>query len=165
VGNGDIKGADAALKVLGEPGHRELDATELWRAFEHGYVDRLARKVEVGRFRPLVDLQSWLAQVEVHLGPDMLLGGAAAAQRLGLDIQAATAALHVSSWDAATLRRMRLVPDASGPVVVRSQFGTVNGDGPLVRPILLRAELLLERDERLDASRIELAQRIQRDLP
>ena len=138
---------------------------EVWRAFEHGYVDRLARKLEVGRFRPLVDLQTWLEQTETHLGPDVLLGGGAAAQRFGLDIQAATASLHVSSWDAARLGQMRLVPDAMGPVVVRSQFGTVNGSGPVAHPILVRAELLLERDERLDGCRAELATRIQQDLP
>lgn len=147
--------------LLGEPGRREIDAVQLWRAFEHGYVDRLASKVEVGRFRPLVDLQTWLKQIDARFGPEVLLGGAAGAQRLGLDIHAATAALHVSSWDTDSLRLLRLVPDGTGTVVVRSQFGTVNGTGPLVHPILMRAELLLERDERLDGGRAELARRIE----
>ena len=168
VGLGTAARAVRLLKtrgwLLGEPGHRELQVFELWHAFEHGFVDRLASKIEIGRFRPLTGLQEWLNETEQHMGPEVLLGGAAAAQKLGLDIHAATATLHVRSWEALNLSQMRLIPDAKGPVVVRSQFGTANGEGPLAHPILVRAELLLDRDERLDDCRAKLAKSIQRDL-
>ncbi len=150
---------------MGEPGRRELDFVELWRAFERGYVDRLASKLEHGRYRPLESFKEWLRHIEPELGEGIHLGGAAAAEALGLDIVAATAALHVVEWDAPVLRRVQLVPDSLGPVVVRAQFGSVAGGGPLAHPILIRAELLLDRDERLDACRTALTEQIRGTFP
>lgn len=142
----------------------------LWNAWETGWLDRLASNLFVTRavapsHRSIQDWLAWWRETAVD---GVYIGGELGAQLLGTDIQAATATLHVRHWDASMLSSLRLVPAETGPFTVREVFGTLTGcpDAPgVAHPMLVRAELLSIPDERLDASREQLATRIAAELP
>ena len=131
-----------------------------------GYVDRLGARLHVTQAAAPAHqtLADWLKSKRSKLGPDRaLLGGELGAQHLGLNVVAATATIHVRTWDASTLKALQLAPSPRGPITVRRIFGDLNADPDrpqLADPLLLRAELLAIPDERLDACRAELAARV-----
>ena len=140
----------------------------LWRAWEGGWVDRLAAKLFITRatapsHRTLLDWSDLARSVE-----HVLVGGEVAAQRRGTFIVSETATVHVREWNAATMAQLRLVPDDTGSITVRQRFGALDEDPDhpgLAHPMLVRADLLTVLDERLDGTRQQLAEHILRDLP
>jgi hypothetical protein len=153
---------------LAKMGHSHVltDADAFLRAWEFGYPDRLRPALELGRAATpgARSVQAWADAVASELGSEGLLGGELAAERMGADIVAVTATLHVPRWDAETMRRFRLVPAKEGPIAIRQTFGTVSHapvPPSLADPLLVRAELLSIDDERLDAARGFLRQQIE----
>jgi hypothetical protein len=151
-------------------GHQRLllQPEALWRAWEGGWVDRLAAKLFITRASAPSHstLQEWgdLASGVEHV----LIGGELAAERLGTGIVAESATLHVHDWNATTMAQVRLVPDDRGTITIRQRFGTLDEDlhhNGHAHPILVRADLITVVDERLDATRHQLAEQIQRALP
>lgn len=110
-------------------------------------------------------LSAWQQAFGERLGTETgLLGGELAAQVLGADIMATTAALHVARWDTDLMRMLRLVPFSEGVITIRRQMGALDHDVTrpgLADPLLVRVELLTIADERLDASRQMLSEIIQ----
>ena len=150
------------IRHLGRQGHPVTDGEGLLRAWELGYLDRLAIRLHTTQARPLgfPFIQDWGRRV-VSLGDaePTLLGGGLAAELLGMDLIASTAAVHVADWDATTMKRLRLAPAKTGPVTVLSTFGTDNAhprSPHLADPLLIRAALMGISDERLDPVRAEL---------
>ena len=151
-------------------GHQRLlvRPETLWRAWEGGWVDRLATKLFITRattpsHRTLLDWSDLASSVE-----HVLIGGGVAAQRRGTGIVAETATVHVREWNAATMAQLRLAPDDTGSITVRQRFGALDEDPDhpgLAHPMLVRADLLTVLDERLDGTRQQLAEHILRDLP
>ena len=144
---------------LGRRGQRVVKWRDLWAAWELGYIDRLANKLFITHaIHPAhASLQEWVE--DTAFGESALLGGELGAQRWGGEIRASTGVVHVREWDAATMRQLRLLPAANGPLVVRQMFGDCNHDPvdpSLADPMLMRAELLLIPDERLDGTRARL---------
>ena len=155
------------LRHLGRSGHPVTDPDGLRRAFELGFLDRLSVKLYITRARPVGprSLHQWGEQLlSRDDAADGLLGGGLAAEQLGADLSASTAAVHVPRWDAAVMRQLRLLPDDSGPVTVMQAFGSDNAhpDHPrLADPLLIRASLLGIVDERLLPARTTLLEHIQ----
>ena len=150
------------IRHLGRQGHPVADGEGLLRAWELGYLDRLAIRLHTTQARPLgfPSIQDWGRRM-VGLGDakPMLLGGGLAAELLGMDLVASTAVVHVDDWDAATMKRLRLGPAKTGSVTVLSTFGTDNAhpQSPhLADPLLIRAALMGISDERLDPARAGL---------
>ncbi|MEZ4317941.1 MAG: type IV toxin-antitoxin system AbiEi family antitoxin [Myxococcota bacterium] len=142
----------------------------LWRAWEMGWIDRLAARLLVTRaVAPShASVQDWRRWWTASPHPEVLVGGELGAQLLGTGIVAETATLHVERWDASMLARLRLVPATGGPFTVRQVFGDLAGDPDapgVAHPMLVRADLLTILDERLDESRETLARRIESQLP
>jgi hypothetical protein len=147
--------------------HPLTDPEGFLRAWEFGYQDRLRAALELGpaAIPGARTVQAWAEGLASQFGPEWgLLGGELAAERMGTDIVATTATLHVPRWDAETLKRFRVVPAKEGPIAVFQTFGTVlhAPDAPsLADPLMVRAELLAIDDDRLDTARAELRQRIE----
>jgi len=143
----------------------------LWKAWEGGWVDRLASKLYVatavapGHPSP----HDWLQSVQAKLPPETaLLGGELAAEQLGAQIRAETATLHVREWNARTMATLKLVPSPAGSFTIRKCFGDLNHFDlvpSMAHPLLIRAELLSFADERLDDARSFVAERIAEGLP
>ena len=151
------------IRHLGRQGHPIADGEGLRRAWELGYLDRLAIRLHTTMARPLgfASIQDWGRRV-VDVPGDAeptLLGGGLAAELLGMNLVASTAVVHVAGWNATTMKRLRLVPVQSGPVTVLRTFGTDNAhpQSPhLADPLLVRAALMGISDERLDPARAAL---------
>ncbi|MFT5587680.1 MAG: hypothetical protein ACI9VR_005293 [Cognaticolwellia sp.] len=137
------------------------DLPGLLQAFEFGYVDRLANKHFLSKAVPVGEsLETWSGRVRERFeGQGLLLGGGLAASELGLDLVDSSATLHVKAWDAQTMRALRLAPSQTGPLVIRRTFGSDNhwaGESGFTDPLLIRAELSLLQDERVQRAREQL---------
>lgn len=153
------------IRRLGRHGVAIIDPDALISAWEMGYVDRLVSKLTLTNAVPgHSTLQQWATTLTpIKFNGSDLLGGELAAQLLGLDIIASTATVHVSSWDAETMRRLRLIPSPKGPVRVLRAFGSRNPSRDLPHfadPLLIRGELLLIPDERLNSARSDLLTKV-----
>lgn len=138
---------------------RELvNRDELLERWEIGYAETLRPKLYMGRFAgpgPLEDLVDMAGR-----GPDVLVGGELGAARVTGVTRPTTATLHTRLTARETARALKLVPAADGPTTMVRQFGTENA-GPghgLADPLLLRAELLVQGDDRL----LEMADALKR---
>lgn len=170
--------ASMAVKALDERGwvgnlgrqRVVLRPEALWKAWEMGWIDRLASQLFVTHaVAPAHEsVQAWRRWWSESPPVDVLVGGELGAQLLATDLVAETATLHVRRWDASMLTTLRLVPAERGPFTIRETFGDLNGCSRtpgIAHPMLVRAELLSLLDERLDASREALARQIESELP
>ncbi len=149
------------IRHLGRRGHPVSDPDALRHAFELGYLDRLAASLLITTARPVgfPSLQDWGRRLISQEDTPALLGGGLAAEQLGMDLVASTAAVHVRQWDADTIQRLRLAPTSGGPVTVLRLFGTDNPHPQrpqLADPLLIRAALMGIPDERLQPARAGL---------
>lgn len=145
-------GADGTLR-LGK-------VEELRRQWEGWYSERLRPTLDRGRFR-ITGARSLeqLGEEVKNAGPSrgILVGGELAAARLTGYLRPGSVALHINKGDTdAVARLLRLVPDKEGPVQLLEWIGAADryeaGDAeawPLADPLLVRAELLTQSDERL----------------
>lgn len=152
------------VRRLGHSGAPVTDSVELHAAWEVGYLDRLRPQLEVARVRPVGrTLREFGQAVLEGEQAGVCLGGELACELGEYGIVAATGALHVPTWGPDLMSSLRLLPSPEGPITVLESFGARNprSEGaPIADPILLRAELLSIRDERLGGVRSKLLSEI-----
>ncbi len=122
-----------------------------------GYETALRPKLLLGRFRPPEsDFDAFLQKARdtfSQLSVRWSLTGGPAAYKLQRFYRGPDLALFISSLPDATRRRMRLIPDKSGPLIFLRSFGTLPfwkevGGVMLAHPWLIYAELMCSADSR-----------------
>jgi hypothetical protein len=150
------------LRHAGREGYRLVDPDGMLSAWVHGFADQLSPKLEIARAtHPGAESPStWAKTVSSSFSPERgLLGGEVAAEVSGQSIRGGTASVYVRSWDAATMRHLRLAPSPDGAIVVRSAFSPAMddpNDHRLVDPLVVLGEVASIPDERLDDTRAAL---------
>lgn len=139
-----------------------VDGEGLLTTWMVGFANQLGPKLEIARAAsPGAESPSaWAQDVRDQLSPAVaLLGGEAAAELAGHDIRGSTASVYVRSWDAPTMKALRLVPAREGQISVRSAFAPHMedpSDRRIVDPLVVLAEVAAIPDERLDGARAAL---------
>jgi hypothetical protein len=148
------------------PGRRKL-AIELWLA---GFTTVTLPNIAMGRFR---SSESDLIHFEQRIEPlldaacSWRYGGGAAAQRLTGHYRGDRTVLYVNDAPADLWRRLRLVRDASGPVVLNRAPNLPAFESPhprCVHPLLAYADLVSEGHDRAIEAAGELHSRFLLDL-
>lgn len=161
AGVGKTAAADMLRRLEGE-GHvargrgtrRLVEPRALMEQWLAGYERVLRPRLLVGRFRAADrDPRALERRLEGLLArdPDWAWGGGAAAMRLTKHYRGALTILHHAAPPADLPRRLGLLPAAGGDVLVLQAPSRVGLHGPRPRtahPLLIHAELLLERGER-----------------
>lgn len=147
--------------AAGGRGRGLTHVADLHRRWLDGYVDRLRRKLVLGRWRfaDPAARPDRLSNAGLPPGLDLQLGGEAAAACLVGHLRPQTASLHVQGRPgaAASARALRLLPDRQGPIVMLDQVAGIpahDGDDarhdaaalPLAHPLLVHAELAAAPD-------------------
>lgn len=127
--------------------------------WDEGYAEILRPKLflKTCRRKPGTDLEDLTVRVG---GEDwrerVLIGGELGAALLTLNLRPQTATLHLDATDAPeVMRKLDLIPDPQGDVFLVQTFGRTNRATPdrpgpvLADPLLIRGELLLRPDDRL----------------
>jgi hypothetical protein len=146
------------------PRSRKLaNTTHLVGRWDTGYAETLRPALDGGTFRIRTprELESWTHDNMSRIREvGALLGGEAGAALVIKGFRPERAVIHVPEGDPATIaQEMGLLPDPNGQVMLIGTFGKRNAwtDSPsrmsLADPLLLRAELVMETDERLQPSR------------
>jgi hypothetical protein len=135
-------------------------ALDLWLT---GWTSTLFPRLLVGRFRArtrdLPVLESQLAAAITPIAP-WRWGGGAAAQRLTQFYRGEQTVLYVEQPPADLAKRLALVPDRAGPVVLARSPGPLAFRGPhpeTVHPLLIYADLLAEGHDRAREAAAELS--------
>lgn len=130
------------------------------RRWDEGYAEILRPRLFLQACRmkkggQVRDLVPRLAKAKLH--EHVTLGGELGAALLTEHLRPTTATLHIADIEAReVMRRLDLLPDRAGDVVLIRAFGTRNATlekakkaAHLADPLLQRAELLVRRDDRL----------------
>ncbi|MDV3002760.1 MAG: hypothetical protein N5P05_004415 (plasmid) [Chroococcopsis gigantea SAG 12.99] len=134
------------------------DYGQLLSFWELGYAEKLRAKLSEGNFSPTGNRTFNELVPELIAGAERgnyLLGGELAAALCTDYLRPDSATLHVGEDYRRTVIDLRLQPDRLGKIKLLRVFGNINPwrDGPfnerLVHPLLIRAELLTEADDRL----------------
>ena len=160
---GDLE-AQGILKRIGPKRRAIRDVNQLREKWETGYAERLRHKLYQGTFGlgkagPIEELANRVRDAELE--NRVYIGGDLGAAHLTGVTRPATAAIHTDLGRADLTRGLRIVPERAGNITVFDTFGTMNA-GPradglaLADPLLVRAELLVHGDDRLD----EMADRL-----
>lgn len=147
-------------------GYRLEDYSKLLSIWELGYMEKLRPKLFVGTFK-MTGYQDFTAiseQIEAKAETEgYLIGGELGAAIATRYLRPQRATLHVSGNMRELMVALRLMPDAKGDVTLLHRFGEWNlwrdGDRRLASPLLMRAELLVEHDDRLRETATLLADR------
>ena len=137
-------------------------ALDLWLT---GWTTTLFPRLLVGRFRARTrDLPTLEAQLAAALTPitPWRWGGGAGAQRLTQFYRGEQTVIYVQESPTDLAKRLGLVPDRAGPVVLVRSPGTLAFRGPhpeTVHPLLVYADLLAEGHERAREAAAELSAR------
>ncbi len=136
------------------------DLVDRW---DTGYAETLRPGLDAGTFRIRTpgELESWTHDNMSRIREaGALLGGEAGAALVTKGFRPERAIIHVLEGDPATMaRELGLLPDPKGQVTLIKTFGKRNAWAdspsrmPLADPLLLRAELVMETDDRLQPSR------------
>lgn len=143
------------------------DPGAMLREWEEGYAHTLRPKLflRTCRTKPGADLTKLAERVEKEgLAEQVELGGELGAALLTRRLRPARAALHVRGVEPdEIMRRLELLPDRDGNVDLLMAFGVArphpdrgNDEPRVADPLLVRAELLLQPDDRL----IEVAETV-----
>jgi len=122
--------------------------------FVTGWLDSLRPVLLVGAFRARNDSERSDAAIESRFGAvDVAwgFGGTAAAMRLAPHYRGEDTVLHVATWKDDFPRRLGLIPDRKGPVLVYRAMGKLDfaaDRAHCAHPLLVYAELAASRDER-----------------
>lgn len=149
--------AHKLLRPRGEGRWDIVDAAAAQTAFVEGWSTVLRRKLRPRRFRSLSkDLRAAVLAASPSVARTCSVGGELAATMTTHALQSQCATLHVQPEAEAALRdRLRLVPDADGPVTLLDPFGQTvmravgDREVGLAHPLLVHAELVFAGDERL----------------
>ena len=137
-------------------------ALDLWLT---GWATTLFPRLLVGRFRARArDLPTLESQLAATLTPDTSWrwGGGAAAQRLTQFYRGEQTVLYVEEAPADLAKRLALVPERAGPVVLVRSPGALAFRSPhpeTVHPLLVYADLLAEGHDRAREAAAELSAR------
>jgi hypothetical protein len=149
-----LKGLQQLELLREESGKRRwTDPSQVLRRWVDAYGEVVRPKLPAQRYRwldPAVARQGWQ---DLDLGPDMAWGGEPAAHLL-LDgyLLPEYFTLYNTATRGEVMRRLKLVPDATGKVEVLRPMDTTLGPGrpqpQAVHPLLAYADLLLTADPR-----------------
>lgn len=160
IGLGGVAGILAALQernwIRRVRDEVELqDPEAMLKRWDEGFADTLRPKLLLARCRRRPGTE--IAALPALLGgtgvrTEALLGGELGAGVLTRHLRPQAATLHVPDADLDdVMRKLALLPDPAGDVQILATFGATNGareDG-IADPLLVRAELLLQPDDRL----------------
>lgn len=142
-------------------------ALDLWIA---GFSATLSPNLIVGRFRARErEVEALEARLTSSLGHEgaWRWGGGAAAQRLTRYYRGDRTVVYLASDDAALPKRLALVRDAAGPLVLMRTPGPLAFESPqadTVHPLLVYADLLAEGHDRArDAARVVFEKYLQHE--
>jgi hypothetical protein len=142
-------------------------ALDLWLA---GFSATLSPQLIVGRFRARErELEALEARLSSSLGDEGVWrwGGGAAAQRLTRFYRGERTVVYLSEGDASLPKRLALVRDASGPLLLMRTPGPLAFESPradTVHPLLVYADLLAEGHDRArDAARVVFDKYLQKE--
>ncbi len=136
------------------------DAPAMLKRWDEGYADTLRARIlaHTCRGKPGTTMEQLPARlIKAKLTDRILIGGELGAALLTQNLAPEAATLHLDGIDAdEAMRRLELVPDRAGDIVLLKTFGRLNRADPkdhldprLADPLLIRGELLLKPDERL----------------
>ncbi len=133
--------------------------------FVTGYFTALRPRLVLGRFRtPDPDPAALEERLGALLGKreDFRWGGGAAAHRLTGHYRGAHTIVHTAELSPDIVRRLRAIPDRSGPLELVAYPGLLAQQGvtdDTAHPLLVYSELLFERNERAREAAREIAER------
>jgi hypothetical protein len=141
------------------PRRRKLVETEQLRdRWEIGYAEKLRHKLfrrtyDLGTTGPIHELQHRLR--DAGLEKEICVGGELGAAQLTGVTRPTTATLHTDMDDKEMARALRIAPARDGNITVLRTFGNMNRGTEvqgltLADPLLMRAELLIHGDDRLE---------------
>lgn len=137
-------------------GYQIDDYSKLLSIWELGYMEKLRPKLFAGTFTmagqaDFTDISAKLQEKAEKEG--YLIGGELGAAIATRYLRPQQATLHISGGIRELIVSLRLKPDPKGEITLLRQFGQWNpwrdSDRPLASPLLMRAELLVEHDDRL----------------
>ncbi len=146
-------------RLMGRHQRRLINRTDLLDRWELGYAERLRPKLLQNSYRlaenkPVDQLiDNIVSTLEMDIA---LIGGELGAALLMDTLRPERATLHLFGDPRKITTQLRLIPDPNGPVDVLNRFGNFDHweeDEPrgcmLADPLLIHAELLLHRSDRL----------------
>jgi len=153
-------------RILGEtPGGFEiLDRNGLQDQLLQGYEHTLRPKLLLGRFRSVVDPETMVATLRsgfAETATRWSLTGGPAAFTLQRFYRGTETPVFVEVWTDAVPKRLRLIPDKTGPVIVFHSFGKLPfwkqvNDVTIAHPWLIYAELMSSLEPRAHEAAQEL---------
>ena len=157
------------IQNLGRRGHPIVQPEALLSSWLTGFVDHIQPRIALARATaPGKTPADWAREVATNTQGTHLIGGELGAELGGQEIRGTTGSVYVTAWDAATLRRLRLVPTPQGAIAVRRPFAPDLADPTdprLVDPLIVLAEVAAIPDERLDGTRASLRKLVSARIP
>lgn len=144
------------IVVPARPGYRLADRKQLQERFLAGYGEVLRPHLTIGRFRapgklPEALLGRFAGTLEGGAIP-WAVTGAAGAYELERFYRGETTTIYLQDFTPETQRKLRLLPDANGPLTLLHLFSKKvvwrEGAIPVANPLLIYAELLHADDPR-----------------
>jgi hypothetical protein len=143
--------------VQSEEGFRLRDRSKLPEQLLQGYELALRPKVLLGRFRsPASEIDEMLAAIWDSLAKDSIrwsITGGPAAYLLQKFYRGLELPIFIESLNDQLRRRLRIIPDKSGPLIFLRSFGSIpfwrdSGSFPVAHPWLIYSELMYSSDPR-----------------
>jgi hypothetical protein len=149
------------LELIANSSYVIKNYTQLFERWQMGYLEILRNSLLIQSFRPLKG-QEWLEQedlINIIEAQRLLIGGEWGADLLTQYLHFSSFALHLPEHlkIQPLMLKLRLVPDPVGNIIFLRQFGKRNhwwlheklAEMPVVDPLLIYAELMVKRDDRL----------------
>lgn len=136
---------------------RLRDRTKLPEQLLRGYELALRPKLLLGRFRsPASEIDEMLAGIRESLAKDSVrwsVTGGPAAYLLQKFYRGLELPIFIESLNDQLRRRLRIIPDKSGPLIFLRSFGSIpfwreSGSFPIAHPWLIYSELMYSSDPR-----------------
>jgi hypothetical protein len=143
--------------IESEEGFRLRDRSKLPEQLLRGYELALRPKLFLGRFRsPAHEMDEMLAAVRDSLAKDSIrwsITGGPAAYLLQKFYRGLELPIFIESLNDPLRRRLRLIPDKSGPLIFLRSFGSIafwreSESFPIAHPSLIYSELMYSSDPR-----------------
>jgi hypothetical protein len=154
--------------IESEEGFRLRDRSKLPEQLLRGYELALRPKLMLGRFRsPAGEIDEMLAAIPGSLAKESIrwsITGGPAAYLLQKFYRGLEFPIFIESISDQLRRRLRIIPDKSGPLIFLRSFGSIafwqeSGSFPIAHPWLIYSELMYSSDPRAH----EAAEEIKRE--
>jgi hypothetical protein len=154
--------------IQSEEGFRLRDRSKLPEELLRGYELALRPKLLLGRFRsPAGEIDEMLVAIRDSLTKDSIrwsITGGPAAYLLQKFYRGLELPIFIESLSDQLRRRLRIIPDKSGPLIFLRSFGSIpfwreSGSFPIAHPSLIYSELMYSSDPRAH----EAAEEIKRE--